>query len=97
MKIENKDGGEILLCMCIQVYGNIYVFNVLLPVQFIYGIQVHIHHCSTPGGVLPGIILYGGSTPGTTHTCQYNIDLCNCNRVYIHMNVYTVVHLYVAH
>ena len=43
-----------------------YVFNVLLPVQFIYGIQVHIHHCSTPGGVLPGIILYG-STPGTTH------------------------------
>ena len=48
------------------VYGNIYVFNVLLPVQFIYGIQVHIHHCSTPGGVLPGIILYG-STPGTTH------------------------------
>ena len=40
-----------------HVYTVIYVFNVLLPVQFIYGIQVHIHHCSTPGGVLPGIIL----------------------------------------
>jgi len=91
VKIENKDGGEILLCMCIQVYGNIYVFNVLpmmvLPVQFIYGIQVHIHHCITPGGVLPGIILYGGSTPGTTHMYVSTTSISATATGYTYMNV----------
>jgi hypothetical protein len=56
-----------------------YLYNLFMVYRYTYIIVV-------PRGVYYPVLycVHGSTYTGyDTHTCQYNIDLCNCNRVYI--------------